>query len=337
MKKYKYLFWVAAFILVTSCMTESVRAAEPYEKIANSNEWKVLQIVNKERIDQGLEPLSMFSSLQKAAGMRAEEVSYYFSHERPDGTSCFTAIKEQGIDYRYAGENIAVGYTDPADVMNGWMNSSGHRSNILGSAYSHIGIGYCTGGDYGRNWTQSFVGGCKVRNVSINDEGTANYPVGTSIDSMERYLIVRCSDHGVGYLPITSGMCSGYNANKTGYQKIFVRYRGKKVDFSVTVGQASSCQKPLTIKGLAVSGKTATSVSLCWDKQSGNGYEIWSSTSKNGTYKKVQTLKKASRTSYKVKNLEAGEKYYFKIRAYKKLKNKKIYGLFSKAVVVKTK
>lgn len=337
MKKYKYLLMVVIFVLAVSCMTESVWAAEPYEKIANSNEWKVLKIVNKERINQGLEPLSMFSSLQKAAGVRADEISYYFSHTRPDGTTCFTAIREQGIDYRCAGENIAAGYTGPTDVMNGWMNSSGHRSNILGSAYSHIGVGYCTGGDYGQNWTQSFVGGCKVRNIAVNDKGTANYPVGTSIDSMDRYLIVRCSDHGVGYLPITSGMCSGYNANKTGYQKIYVRYRGKKIDFSVTIGQSSSYKKPSTVKGLAVNGKTATSVSLRWDKQSGNGYEIWSSTSKNGMYQKVKTLKKANRTSYKVKNLEAGKKYYFKIRAYKKVKNKKIYGLFSKAVVVKTK
>ncbi len=337
MKKWRKLFFSMLCMMLALCMQERAYASEPYEKIANSNEWKVLKIVNKERVAQGLEPVSIFSDLQKAAGVRAEEIAYYFSHTRPDGTTCFTAIAEQGIYYRCAGENIAAGYTSPADVMNGWMNSSGHRSNILASSYSHIGVGYCTGGSYGKNWVQEFVGGCSVKSVTADDKGTANYSIGTTIDQMNRYLIVRCSDHGVGYVPVTAGMCSGYEPYKTGYQTITVRYCGKKVKIPVTTGSSSSYKRPAKVKNLTVTKVTGNAVFLSWDKQSGKGYEIWRATSKNGTYKKVKTLTSANKTSCKVKNLQSGKKYYFKIRAYKKANNKKIYGLFSKAVVVKTK
>lgn len=337
MKKGKVLLLAMLLIFAMSCIPQKVSAAEPYEKIANSNEWKVLKIVNKERLSQGLAPLSIFSDLQNAAGVRAEEIIDYFSHTRPDGSVCFTAIKEQGISYRCAGENIAAGYTGPSDVMDGWMNSSGHRSNILGSSYSHIGIGYCTGGSYGKNWTQVFVGGCSVKSVTADDKGTENYPVGTSVDKMDRYLVVRCSDHGIGYVPVTDKMCSGYNANKTGHQTITVRYRGKKVKIPVTVGKSSTYKKPAKVKNVLVGKTTEHEVSLSWSKRSGKGYEVWAATGKNGAYEKVKTLTRANKTSCKVKNLKAGKKYYFKVRAYKKVKNKKIYGSFSKAVVVKTK
>lgn len=337
MKRWKQFLFGVVLTLVVAAATQSIYAAEPYEKIANSKEWEVLRIVNEERLAQGLEPLSMFSGIQKAAGTRAEEIADYFNHIRPDGTSCFTAISEQGIAYRSAGENIAAGYMSPSDVMSGWMNSPGHRSNILGSEYDHLGVGYCTGGSYGKNWSQLFVGGCSVTSVAADEKGEVNYPVGTSIDTMDRYLVVRCTDHGVGYVPITSGMCSGYNKNKTGYQTITVTYRGKKAEIPVTVGEASSDKKPVKVKKLKVVKKTKNTISLSWGKRSGNGYEVWMSKSKNGKYNKVKTLTSANRTSYKVKDLKSGKKYYFKVRAYKKANNKKIYGPFSKAVVVKTK
>lgn len=336
MKKWRQVFLALVFVVAAACMTEDAYAAQPYEKISNTNEWKVLKIVNKERVAQGLHPLGIFASLQKAADVRAEEIVDCFAHTRPDGTACFTAIKEQGINYMCAGENIAAGYTSPADVMNGWMNSPGHRINILGSDYDHIGVGYCTGGSYGRNWVQVFIGGCLVKSVTADDKGTANYAVGTSIDKMNRYLIVRCSDHGISYVPVTSGMCSGYQANKTGYQTITVKYQGKTVKIPVTVG-SSSYKKPAKVKNLTATKTTKHAISLSWSRQSGKGYEVWVATSKNGVYKKTNTLTSAKRTSCKVKNLKSGKKYYIKVRAYKKANNKKIYGLFSKAVVVKTK
>ena len=79
----------------------------------------------------------------------------YFSHTSPTYGSPFQMIKAFGLSYRTAGENIAKGYASPQAVVNGWMNSSGHRANILNVSYTQIGIGYVAQGNY---WTQMFVG-----------------------------------------------------------------------------------------------------------------------------------------------------------------------------------
>lgn len=336
MKKYKSLIVSFVFVIALAMTGVRAQAAEPYNKIANAKEWEVLKKVNQERLAQGMEPLSIFAGIQEAAGVRAGEIADYFSHMRPDGSTCFTALEEQEIDYNSAGENIAAGYPDAGSVMTGWMNSSGHRANILGRGYTHIGIGYCTGGSYGKNWVQMFVGSCKVQTIMTNDKGTANYAVGTTVDEMNRYLILTCS-HGKAYVPITSKMCNGYNPYKKGHQVITVSYRGKKVKMPVTVGKSSAYRKPGQIKNLTATADAKKAVTLKWAKKNGRGYEVWMATSANGAYKKVKTLTKASMTSYKVQNLKSSRKYYFKVRAYKKCGSRKIYGLFSKATVVKTK
>lgn len=342
MKRWKQVVFALVIMVVMFSATRNICASEPYEKITNTNEWEVLKIVNKERQAQGLEPLTIFASLQSAAGVRAKEIADHFSHYRPDGTMCYTAIREQEIAYGCAGENIAAGYATPANVMNGWMNSAGHRENILSDSYSHIGVGYYKGGDYGKNWVQIFIGGCSVESIAVNKSETASYPLGTSIDKMNRYLIVRCRDHGASYVPVTGAMCKGYDADKAGDQIITVSYRGEKAKIPVTIGDGSSkepaaVQKPAKVKKLKAVKKTKTTISLTWGKKKSDGYEVWMAKSKTGTYKKVKTLASPDRTSVKVKKLKSGKKYYFKVRAYKKQNNKKIYGSFSKAVVVKTK
>ncbi len=87
--------------------------------------------------------------------MRAVELNQVFSHYRPDGTLCFTALDEQNVTYYGAGENIAAGQDDPQEVMTAWMNSEGHRSNILGN-FTAIGVGYASisGTPY---WVQMFI------------------------------------------------------------------------------------------------------------------------------------------------------------------------------------
>lgn len=341
MKKGKQIFFALAWGFMVIFAAQSVYAAEPYEKISSTNEWEVLKIVNNERVAQGLEPLTIFASLQKAADVRAKEIADRFDHVRPDGTKCFTAIKEQGICYGCAGENIAAGYESPSDVMNGWMESAGHKNNILSGSYSHIGVGYYDAGNYGKNWVQIFVGGCSVESVAVGGDGSS-YPVGSSIDKMARYLIVKCSDHGVGYVPVTDEMCKGYDADKTGLQTITVNYRGIKAKFSVSIadansGDETSVSKPAKVKKLRAVKKTKTTISLKWKKRKAAGYEVWMAKSKTGTYKKIKTITSPDRVTIKVKKLKSGKKYYFKVRAYKKVNNKKIYGSFSKAVVVKTK
>lgn len=367
MKKGKQIVFVLVLGFMVVAAAQSACAAEPYEKIANKNEWELLKLVNEEREAQGRQPLTIFDSLQKAAGVRAQEISNHFSHIRPDGTSWSSAISEQGILFGCAGENIAAGYASPSNVMNGWMKSSGHKDNILSSSYSHLGAGYSAGGDYGKNWVQIFIGGCSVKSVTVGGEAVASYPVGTPISGMNRYLAVTCSDHGTGYAPVTAGMCTGYDAKKTGVQTITVTYRGKKAQFSVTIvdnasddevtkGETSddeisgsessdnenaednaSVKKPAKVKKLRVVKKTKTTISLKWNKRKATGYEVWMAKSKKGTYKKVKTITSPNRITTKVRKLKSGKKYYFKVRAYKKVNNKKIYGSFSKAVVVKTK
>ncbi len=111
--------------------------------------FQVLELVNQERTKEGLKPLTMDTSLLDTAMLRAAECSVEFSHTRPDGTSCYTANE---LMY---GENIASGYTTPASVMTGWMNSEGHRANILTEAYTTIGIG-CVEVDGILYWVQNF-------------------------------------------------------------------------------------------------------------------------------------------------------------------------------------
>ena len=118
---------------------------------------EVISLVNAERAKYGLASLSKQTGAAKAAQIRAKEIVQSFSHTRPNGTSCFTVCKELGISYRSAGENIAYGYRTPAQVVNGWMNSEGHRKNILSASFTSIGVGcYQQGGTL--YWSQMFLG-----------------------------------------------------------------------------------------------------------------------------------------------------------------------------------
>ncbi len=121
---------------------------------------KVLELLNEERKKENLKPLVMDDSLVRVAKNRGLEISWpdHFSHTRPDGSSCFTAAGNLPL-WAY-GENIAAGYPTPEDVMDGWMNSQGHRANILNSNFECIGIACVytpiNNGGYRYNWVQFF-------------------------------------------------------------------------------------------------------------------------------------------------------------------------------------
>ena len=117
---------------------------------------EVVRLTNIERANAGLPALAASNSaLTAAAGTRAKEIIVSFSHTRPDGRSCFTAFDEHKVSYRGAGENIAWGQSTPQAVVTGWMNSPGHKANILGN-YTHIGVGVeKSGGRY--YWVQLFI------------------------------------------------------------------------------------------------------------------------------------------------------------------------------------
>ena len=126
--------------------------------------WRVLEYVNQERAKYGLTALVMDYNLSRVALGRAAETTAYFDHTRPNGESCFSVFPSaQG----YVGENLACGYSfkDPKAVVDAWMNSPGHRANILRKEFRSIGIGlvYTSSDNYGYYVAQSF--GDTVQNV----------------------------------------------------------------------------------------------------------------------------------------------------------------------------
>lgn len=118
---------------------------------------QVVDLVNAERVKAGLTTLTVDENIEAAALVRAKEIEISFSHTRPNGTSFSTALTQQGVSYKGSGENIAWGQRTPQEVMTGWMNSDGHRANILNPRFTKIGVGYYQNAA-GRNyWTQLFT------------------------------------------------------------------------------------------------------------------------------------------------------------------------------------
>ncbi len=152
------LFWagigsVMPAVDLTAAAWTSDMTDEEMQQFADD----VIALVNQERAAEGIDPVYALPILNEAAAVRAKECTELFEHERPDGTSCATVLDEFGVTWHAWGENIAYGYSSPKNFMEGWMNSEGHRKNILNSSYTHMGVGvtcfngiiYCT---------QSFVG-----------------------------------------------------------------------------------------------------------------------------------------------------------------------------------
>lgn len=122
-----------------------------------SYEQQVITLVNNIRAQNGLSQLKSNWELCRVARYKSQDMldNGYFSHTSPVYGSPFTMMKNFGISYTTAGENIAMGYRTPSEVVNAWMNSSGHRANILNANYTQIGVGYVASGNY---WTQMFIG-----------------------------------------------------------------------------------------------------------------------------------------------------------------------------------
>lgn len=126
---------------------DKTSASSPYEQ-------QVLQLVNKQRTDAGLGALMMDDKLSQMALAKAQDMynNNYFDHNSPTYGSPFQMMDKFQISYNTAGENIAKGQTSPEQVMNEWMNSPGHRANILNNTYTKIGVGY-----YNGEWVQEFI------------------------------------------------------------------------------------------------------------------------------------------------------------------------------------
>lgn len=130
---------------------------QPEEDNKGTVAQQVLDLVNEERAKVGAAPLKMNTKAVNAADIRAKEIVNSFSHTRPNGSSFTTALTESGVTFRTAGENIAWGQKTPQEVMNAWMNSQGHKANILNTAFTEIGIGVYQAPSGTMYWTQLFL------------------------------------------------------------------------------------------------------------------------------------------------------------------------------------
>lgn len=247
MKKLTGLFLSVALALSLCtgfCWAGNVPAA--LSEICLEEEWEVLKLTNRERLANGQAPLSTFGSIQRAAHVRKQELITQYSHTRPNGFQCFTALTESGLGYTSAGENIAAGQGSPKTVVEAWMNSSGHRENILDQKFTHIGIGYtdqkCTvvtstgSGQIKNGWVQLFVGDkCSITAIALS-QPSVSCPQGTSLDDLNLFVEATCSVHGSCYLPLLTGMCTGFDPNSKEAQSVTVTYAGKTAQLKVNAG-----------------------------------------------------------------------------------------------------
>ncbi|MGN7476824.1 CAP domain-containing protein, partial [Solibacillus silvestris] len=135
---------------------------EPSSPVASNTsdiaaiEAAVVELTNAERVKAGLQPLKTYAPLMAAAREKSQDMKdkNYFSHTSPTYGSPFDRLNALGISYKAAGENIAKGQRTAEEVVTAWMNSEGHRANILNANFTHIGVGYVKDGNI---WTQQFI------------------------------------------------------------------------------------------------------------------------------------------------------------------------------------
>lgn len=125
----------------------------------NADEKEVFELINKQRTNNGLQALKIDEEVQRVARIKAEDMvkNNYFSHESPTYGSPFNMLDSFKISYKTAGENIA-GNSSNSSAVTAWMNSSGHKANILNSNFNYTGIGVVSGSQYGKIYVQMFIG-----------------------------------------------------------------------------------------------------------------------------------------------------------------------------------
>ncbi len=321
MKKQRKVFAsiLLAVLLLLGSGAQTVGAAG-FKDHVKSYEWEQLYLTNRERLKQNLQPVSTFIKITQAARVRSKETVSNFSHIRPDGSSCFTALNQANVPYSWAGENIAAGCGTPMVATTAWMNSAGHRQNILTSQYTHLGVGYYNqpGSQYVHYWTQLFTGGCSVNSLSVYNmktgkalgSTTLQVKKGTKLDDMELAGRVTCPTHGTSYFPLDAALCSGYSASKTsGTQTVTLSAYGLKATFKVFVLSALQSEKAPVLKR-SLSGRNT--VKLQWTAVNGaEKYQLYRKT-KNGSYQRIATV---TGTSYTDKKAVPGNLYYYRVRA----------------------
>ncbi len=159
-------FAAAVIAGLTFCLTTGISAGDaaiPADAV-NDQSLKYAEIavnaVNDIRVKNGLSELAITPVLLECSDIRAADLTQKFDHYRPDGSTCFTVLKSAGVPYAFVAENIGAGRADPVATIQQWMASDGHRANILGESYTHIGIGYAYDANtvFGHYWDMFLIG-----------------------------------------------------------------------------------------------------------------------------------------------------------------------------------
>lgn len=308
--------------------------------------YTMLGKVNAARQNASVGALKWDATLENAAVIRAREVAIYFSHTRPTGAAWNTVCSKLNA------ENLYVGYKVTASTANGgWMNSTGHRANRLNSAYKSYAAAAFQSKDGVVYWVELFSRSTSASTLCRNTDITRkDLPVKMtdgylslksavtdfsrntlSTNSMRMggnyYMAIKNwnKEFSCAYILFSKGLFASSN---TGVAKID-RYTGEitpiragVVKFYARTSTASGTLvsrveviRPQKVSGLAATAKVHA-VSLKWNNIAGvSGYEIYRSTSANGTYTKVRSVS-ATTTSYTQTGLNTGAAYYYKVRAY---------------------
>ena len=177
-----------------------LRPPHPTDISVNNDEWEVLRLTNKERYKAGVGLLVMVSPLQDAGDIRSKEIVIVMrkDHRRPDGSPYHTAIESSFAKGRYTGENCAKGSATPAQSIKGWLNSDGHKANMLNSQWCYFGCGM-TEAEGMKHWVQMFTTGNGVQSAETN---TGSYHFNTLTDMEEAYLICYLGEGIKAYIPL---------------------------------------------------------------------------------------------------------------------------------------
>lgn len=301
----------AAAQLGTGQTAKAAESQDVYGTARYDYAFQVLEIVNKERALEGAEPLTMDKDLLSAAMLRSAETVVSFSHTRPNGEKCFTASSKM------SGENIAMGSTTPEQVMIQWMNSPGHKANILEKSFRSIGIG-CIVINNRTYWVQCFGRGT-AQTLSQPENEKVGYRVAT--DTTSQTVLIKGTEVGSG-TSTTTPTPSATPAGST-----------EKPES--TKAPAATAAPSGTNTSLQFSTKCyLRKITLKWNKLADvSGYEIQISNKRNFKQKQIYSLKKSKTQKvikkYKGKKLELGKAYYVRIRTFKNDNDTKVYGSWS--------
>lgn len=206
-----------------------------HSSLLSENEWNMLIKINKKRAETGAVPLSVVSSLQNAAGKRADEIAGTgtVSHNRPNGDPWHYVLNDVSYIYNSAKVNEICGLAtaEVKPIFDAWCSSQSHYDIMTDNRFVHIGVGYSNSN--GRHSWVNVFSECKITGVSMySTDGTVNMTAGSSIESMGLMLTLTC-DHGTSYVPVLDSMVTGYDPYTHGDQTITVTYAGTKLNVKI--------------------------------------------------------------------------------------------------------